>query len=77
MVDREMVRAWPRWLLLTICDGILNQTGQAVAGAQESFRVAVLWRRAGGKQDGSNFDAPASTEVDAVAEGEFEAEPAA
>jgi hypothetical protein len=39
-------------------------------------RVILLvagWRRLGGKSDGSNSEAPASTEVDAVGEGEFEA----
>ena len=40
------------------------------------FSLAVLWRRAGGKQDGSNSDAAASSKVDAMGEGQFLAEPA-
>jgi len=39
------------------------------------FQIAALWRSDGGKQDGSNFDAPASAE--AVSEGQFDTEPAA
>src|SRR4051794_40493384 len=35
------------------------------------------WRRAGGKSDGSNSDAQASAKVDAEAEGELVAKPAA
>jgi hypothetical protein len=41
------------------------------------LHIAVLWRSDGGKKDESNFDSPASTEVDAVGEGEFKAKPAA
>ena|SRR5438105_4874211 len=41
------------------------------------FRVAVLWRRAGGKSYGSNSDVSSPSKVDTVGEGEFETEPAA
>ena len=40
------------------------------------LRVVVLWRSDGGKQDGSNSEAPASAEVDAVSEGQFVTESA-
>ena len=41
------------------------------------LHIAVLWRSDGGKQDGSNSEAPASAEVDAVSEGQFATESAA
>jgi hypothetical protein len=41
------------------------------------LHIAVLSRSDGGKSDGSNSDAPASTEVDAVRKGQLLAEPAA
>jgi hypothetical protein len=64
------------WLLLTASETRQDRVLQARKG---NLHIAVLWRRVGGKSDGSNFDSPASTsaKVDAVAEGEFETEPAA
>ena len=59
------------WLFLTASE--TRQDGPL----QARKRVFRLARGAGGKSDGSNSDPPASAEVDAVGEGEFEAEPAA
>ena len=69
-------RAASCWLSLMAAETRQNRVLQAGKG---NLHIAVLWRRVGGKSDGSNFDSPASTsaKVDAVAEGEFEAEPAA
>jgi hypothetical protein len=63
-------------LLLTASETRQDRVLQARKG---NLHIAVLRRRVGGKSDGSNFDSPASTsaKVEAVAEGEFEAEPAA
>ena len=61
------------WLFLTA----VIQTGRSLRPRKRVFRFVVLWRSASGKSDGSNSDAEASTEVDAVREGEFETEPAA
>jgi transposase len=66
-------RAASRWLFLTAAD----PDRKVVAARKRVFSFAVMWRRAGGEWGGSNFDATASAEVDAVGEGEFEAEPAA
>ncbi len=66
-------RAASCWLFLTAAE--LDRRGRC--GAQESFSVAVPWRRAGGKWDGSNSETPAPAEVEAMREGKFEAEPAA
>jgi hypothetical protein len=64
------------WLLLTASETRQDRVLQAGKG---NLHIAVLWRRVGGKSDGSNFDSPTSTsaKVDAVAQGEFEAEPVA
>ena len=67
-------RAASCWLFLTAAETRQDRPLQA---RKRVLRVAVLWRRVGGKSDGSNSDAPASAEVDAVGEGQFEAEPAA
>jgi hypothetical protein len=45
--------------------------------AQERFLRPRTVGRAGGEKDRSNSEAPAPSYVEAVAEGEFEAEPAA
>src|SRR6185437_12387561 len=39
---------------------------RAVAARKGILHVAVLWRSNGGESDGSNSDAPASAEVEAV-----------
>jgi len=63
--------------LLAVSDGIWDQTGRAVAGAQESFRIVVLWRRARGEKDRSNSEATPSSKIEAMGEGQFVAESAA
>jgi hypothetical protein len=67
----------PRFLVPAKKYGFRPAFTQAFNRTQVSFCVAAPWRRFGGKSDGSNFDAPASAKVDAVVEGEFDAEPAA
>ena len=49
----------------------------SVAGRKRAFRVVMLWRSDGGKSDGSNSEAPASAEVDAMSEGQLLTEAAA
>src|SRR5581483_11626537 len=60
------------WLFLTASE--IRQDGQLQA-RKSILSIAVLWRRAGDKHDGSNPEAPASAEVDTVSEGKFQAEP--
>jgi len=60
-------------LLLTTSETRQDRPLQARKGI---LHIAVLWRRVGGKSDGSNSDAPASAEVDAMGEGQFVTEPA-
>jgi hypothetical protein len=62
------------WLLLTASETRQDRVLQARKG---NLHISVPWRRVGGESDGLNFDASASAKVEAVAEGEFEAEPAA
>jgi hypothetical protein len=59
--------------LLTASETRQDRVLQARKGI---LHIAVLWRRVGGKSDGSNSDATASAEVDAVGEGQFVAKPA-
>jgi hypothetical protein len=61
-------------LLLTASETRQDRVLQARKGI---LHIAILWRRVGRKSDGSNSDATASAEVDAVSEGQFLAEPAA
>src|SRR5258705_12776037 len=67
-------RAASCWLFLTTAE---TRQGRHSRTRKSVLPVTVQWRRVGGKSDGSNSDAPASAKVYAVAEGEFEAEPAA
>src|SRR6267378_7661579 len=67
-------RAASCWLFLATAE---TRQGRHSRTRKRVLPVTVLWRRVGGKSDGSNSDAPAPAEVDAVGEGEFEAEPAA
>ena len=67
-------RAASCWLFLTTAE---TRQGRRLQARKRVLPVTVLWRRAGGKSDGSNSDAPASAEVDAVGEGQFQAKPAA
>ena len=60
--------------LLTLSETRQDRVLQARKGI---LHIAVLWRSNGGESDGSDSDAPASAEVEAVGKGEFEAEPAA
>jgi len=60
-------------LLLTTSETRQDRPLQA---RKSILHIAVLWRRVGGKSDGSNSDAPASAEVDAMGEGQFVTEPA-
>jgi hypothetical protein len=62
------------WLFLTASE---SRQDREVQVCNRILHVTVLWRRVGGKSDSSNFDAPASAEVDTVSKGQFEAEPAA
>jgi hypothetical protein len=60
-------------LLLTASETRQDRVLQARKGI---LHIAVLWCRVGGKSDGSNFEAPASAEVNAVNEGQFVAKSA-
>ena len=61
-------------LLLTASETRQDRVLQARKGI---LHIDALWRSNGGESDGSDSDAPASAEVEAVGKGEFEAEPAA
>src|SRR5579863_5724188 len=50
------------WLFLTASE---TRQDSSCGAHKRVFRVAVLWRRTGGKRHRSNFEAPVSTEVDA------------
>src|SRR5450755_1394752 len=67
-------RAASCWLFLTTAE---TRRGRHSRTRKRVLPVTVLWRRVGGKSDGSNSDAPTSAEVDAVGEGQLLAEPAA
>ena len=67
-------RAASRSLFLTPSETRKDRLLQA---RKRILHIAVLWRSNGGESDGSDSDAPASAEVEAVGKGEFEAEPAA
>ena len=67
-------RAASCWLVLTAVE---TRQGRVLQARKRVLRDVVLWRRAGAKSDGSDSDAPASTEVEAVAESEFVPEPPA
>jgi hypothetical protein len=60
-------------LLLTAAE---TRQGKHFGHASGFCASAALWRRAGGKLDESNSDAPAPSKVDAMGEGQFLAEPA-
>src|SRR5450631_956240 len=67
-------RAASCWLFLRTAE---TREGRHSRTRKRVLPVTVLWRRVGGKSDGSNSDAQASAEVDAVGEGQLPAEPAA
>src|SRR5664279_6635894 len=67
-------RAASCWLFLTTAE---TRQGRHSRTRKRVLRVAALWRRVGGESDGSNSDAPASADVDAVGEGQLLAQPAA
>src|SRR5260370_20606913 len=67
-------RAASCWLFLTTAE---TRQGRHSRTRKRVLHVAALWRRVGGKSDGSNSDDPASATVDAVGEGQFLAHPAA
>ncbi len=60
-------------LLLTASE---TRQDRALQARKSILRIAVLWRSNGGKSDGSDSDAPASADVDAVGEGQFVTESA-
>lgn len=60
------------WLFLTPSESRQVNSCRWTRGSSTS----QAWSRAGGKKDGSNSDAPASAEIDAVSEGQILAKPA-
>ena len=62
------------WLFLTTSE---TRQGGPLQARKSILPFILLGRSDGGKQDSSNSEVPASAEVDAVREGEFEAKTAA